>query len=223
MSFDQQTTSSYLQHLPAIFSEDPFVGRFLMAFEHVLTGPPQGGGGSDSPRGLEETIATLSALFDPKETRDDFIPWLAGWVALALRSDWTGPQQRDFLANIVPLYRRRGTKENLAELMKIYLGGATPEIIDVDESEFQIGVHSTVGKDTSLSGTLAPHFFKVNVTMPNPDPAELERNQEIARALIELQKPAHTDFELHFVFTTMQIGKTSTIGKNTLLGIEATT
>ena len=50
------------------------------------------------------------------------MPWLAGWVALGLRADWTEAQKRDFLANIVPLYRRRGTKENLAELLRIYTG-----------------------------------------------------------------------------------------------------
>jgi hypothetical protein len=33
-----EQSSSYLQHLPAIFSEDPLLGRFLLAFEQVLTG-----------------------------------------------------------------------------------------------------------------------------------------------------------------------------------------
>ena len=125
MPIDPKAASSYLQNLPAIFGEeDCFLGRFLLAFEQVLTGLPGLEEGHDPPplRGLEEIIATMATLFDPKETRKEFLPWLASWVALGLRADWSPTQQRDFLANIVPLYRRRGTKENLAELLRIYTG-----------------------------------------------------------------------------------------------------
>ena len=222
MPINPNAASSYLQNLPAIFSEDPFLGRFLLAFEQVLTGlPGVAGREPEPPLGLEEIIAAISTLFDPKETREDFLPWLAGWVALGLRADWTEGQKRDFLANIVPLYSRRGTKENLAELLRIYTG-LSPVITGVEETDFQIGVNSTIGEDTQIGGR-APHFFHVSVTMPNPDPATLQRQRQIATALIELQKPAHTDYELDIVFDTMQIGARSTIGVDTLLGSLPTT
>src|SRR6476469_7082701 len=78
--------SSYLQYLPSIFSEDPFLGRFLLAFEQVLSG--LAGAKGEPHEGLEETIAGIATLFDPNETREEFLPWLAGWVALSLRADW---------------------------------------------------------------------------------------------------------------------------------------
>ena len=222
MPIDPKAASSYLQNLPAIFSEDAFLGRFLLAFEQVLTGLPGVAGREPEPSlGLEEIITAISTLFDPKETREEFLPWLAGWVALGLRADWTEGQKRDFLANIVPLYRRRGTKENLAELLRIYTG-LSPVITGVAETDFQIGVHSTIGEDAQIGGS-APHFFHVSVTMPNPDPATLQRQRQIATALIELQKPAHTDYELDIFFNTMQIGVRSTIGVDTLLGSLPTT
>src|SRR6185295_6053594 len=117
---------------------------------------------------------------------------------------------------IVPLYRRRGTRENLADLLKIYTG-LTPVITGVEESELQIGVHSTIGKDTFIDG-MPPYRFHVSVTMPNPDQKTLQRQTQIARALIDLQKPAHTTYDLKVVFNTMQIGVRSTIGVDTLLG-----
>src|SRR5262245_36700878 len=209
MPIDPQVMSSYLQNIPAIFSDDPFLGRFLLAFEQILTGLPGLAGREPVPPfGLEETIAALAALFDPKASWDDILPaherqgeflqWLAGWVALGLRADWTEAQKRDFLANIVQLYRRRGTKENLAELLRLYTG-LSPVITGVEETDFQIGVNSTIGEDTQIGGS-APHFFHVSVTMPNPDPPTLQRQRQIATALIELQKPAHTDYELEIVF-----------------------
>src|SRR5262245_65574686 len=120
MAIDPSAVSSYLMLLPSIFSDDPtrFLGRFLLAFEQVLTGLD---GGEPSPeKGLEESIAGIATLFDAQETPEEFLPWLAGWVALGLRADWSVAQKRDFLAQIVPLYRRRGTQDNLARLLTIY-------------------------------------------------------------------------------------------------------
>ncbi len=214
MAIDPTTTSSYLHYLPAIFSVDPFLGRFLLAFEQVLTRLQ--GGEADVQRGLEEIIADIAKLFDPNETPEEFLQWLAGWVALSLRADWTPDQQRQFLARVVPLYRRRGTKKNLAELLRIYTG-LEPVITEAEGTVFQIGVHSTIGLDTQLSGS-APHYFRVTVTMAKPDPATLQRQHQIVTALIDLEKPAHTAYDLNIIHTTMQIGVSSSIGVDTLLG-----
>ena len=216
MAIHPTATSSLLNLLPSIFSEGPFLGRFLLAFEHVLIGLDSG---EPAPgEGLEETIAQIASLFDARETPEEFIPWLAGWVALGLRADWTVAQKRDFLAKIVPLYRRRGTKENLAELLRIYTG-LTPVITGVDDTEFQIGVHSTIGKDTQIEGS-PPHRFRVRATMPQAAPALKQRQIQIANALIELQKPAHTTYELFIGSNTLRIGVRSTIGRDTLVGTE---
>ncbi|RDE52146.1 MAG: phage tail protein I [Candidatus Accumulibacter meliphilus] len=214
MAIDPRQGSSYLQYLPGIFADDPLLGRFLLAFEQVLTGLD--GSEGEPARGLEEIIAAIPELFDPSATPREFLDWLASWVALGLRADWREDQQRDFLASIVPLYRRRGTKQNLISLLKIYTG-LEPEISEGENTVFQIGAHSTVGIDTQINGS-APHYFRVTVTVPNPDPATLQRQNRIIRALIELEKPAHTAFDYYPKHTTMQIGVHSRIGVDTLIG-----
>jgi phage tail-like protein len=225
MPIDPKAMSSYLQNLPAIFSDDPFLGRFLLAFEQVLTGlPGMAGREPVPPFGLEEIIAAIATLFDPKaswaeilpeqERQEEFVQWLASWVALGLRADWNLEQKREFLANIVPLYRGRGTKDNLVELLRIYTT-ASPVITEPTETDFQIGVHSTIGVDTQIVGSV-PHVFHVSVTMRSVD---LQRQIPITTALIELQKPAHTEYTLRIFHDTMQIGVRSTIGVDTLLGI----
>ena len=68
MPISPNETSIYLQYLPAIFSESPFLGRFLLAFEQVLTGLPES---EISPKkGLEEIIANISKLFSPLEMEE---------------------------------------------------------------------------------------------------------------------------------------------------------
>ena len=170
--------------LPAIYRDDPFLSRYLWAFERVLLG-------------IEEGIAQLPALFDPAQAPPEFLPWLSSWIAFASRGDFSIAQQRRFIARIAPLYRRRGTKENLRELLTIFTHGAIP----------------TIEEDPAT-----PHFFRVTMRLPSDTPEAQLRQSSIAHALIDLEKPAHTYYELQLLFPTMQIGVTSTIGVDTLLG-----
>jgi phage tail-like protein len=201
MTNDEQV-SSYLNYLPAIFRQDPFLGRFLLAFEEILGG-------------LEKQLDSIEHYFDPEKTPVEFLEWLSGWVAISLRADLNEEQRRDFVAQAVPLYRLRGTKPGLETLIQIYT--ALPPVIHEFNTPFQIGVHSTIGVDTMLDGG-APHFFGVTIRLATPDPGERKRMQEVVTAIIDLEKPAHTQYKLDVVTPVLQIGVHSTIGVDTLLG-----
>ncbi len=198
----QQPVSGYLDYLPAIFRQEPFAGRFLLAFETVLSGA----GGQGRP-GLETTISGLADFFDPVTTRAGFLPWLAGWVTLSLRADWDEQTQRSFIAQIVPLYRLRGTKAGLLRMLTLYTGEPV-EIYDTFDN--------------------LPYFFEVRLTLSEADPALLQAKQQIARAIIDQEKPAHTFYALQVAVPTMRLVSEALherenaplliLGKNTLLG-----
>ena len=57
------------------------------------------------------------------------------------------------------------------------------------------------------------HFFKVSVLLTDPTHETVQRKREIAHALIELEKPAHTFYELETRFSSMRIGDYSTKNK----------
>jgi hypothetical protein len=136
-------------------------------------------------------------------------------VALTLRADLDELRQREFIARAVALYRLRGTKQGLEEFVRIYTRlGAT---VDELNTPFQIGVHSTIGVDTLLDGG-APHFFRVLIRLPTPEPEQLRRQRQVTTAIIDLEKPAHTYYELDVETPTLQIGVHSTVGVDTLLG-----
>jgi phage tail-like protein len=168
--------SGYLAHLPRVFGDHPFLGRFLLAFEAVLTGLP------DRP-GLQQAIEGVADLLDPATTIEDFLPWLASWVGLSLRADWDVPTRRAFIREIVPLYRLRGTKEGMRQVLTLYTG----QPVEIDD---QLDV---------------PHFFTVRLTLAQADPAELSRIQQIARAIIDQEKPAHTFYALDVATPTMRL------------------
>jgi phage tail-like protein len=182
-------TQPLLSLLPAIYREDEFVGRYIAAFEQVLLG-------------LERQIDDISKLFHPLTTQADFLPWLSSWVAFTLRADLQEPEQRAFLAKVVSLYRRRGTKQNLLDLLAIFTRAEPSEVVE----------------GAADPGVDAPHFFRVTINLKRAPPAEQLHQFAISRALVDLEKPAHTDYELKFVFPSMKVGFFSTVGRDTLLG-----
>lgn len=213
MATSADQANKLLAYLPAIYQEDKLLGQLLLAFEKILIGPL--GDAGVRYKGLEETIDALALFFDPAETRADFLDWLSGWVALSLRADLDELQQREFIANAVRLYRLRGTKKGLAEVIKIYTRlGVTIEEPSLET--FQIADHSTVGVDTLLGGG-APYFFHVFAWLPSPEPSEIKKKKQVINAIIEMEKPAHTIYVLEVDTPSLQLGVNSTVGVDTLL------
>jgi phage tail-like protein len=210
---DDKQVSSYLDHLPAVFRQDAFLGRFLLAFETLLSQPPL-----DAPQpALEEMIEDIAHFFRPSETPAEFLPWLAGWVALSLREDWEEDTKRKFLQEIVPLYRKRGTKDGLESMLRIYIGEDVP-----------ITIYDTDGDFEKFEPPA--HFFQVEMTVRDRDPVLLQHRQQIAMAIIEQEKPAHTFYALQIMIPTMRLmsealleregGEPLILGENTLLGTQ---
>ena len=195
-----QPPSSYLDYLPAIFRQVPFVGQFLLAFETVLSG-------TGAEPGLETTIAGIAHYFDPAVTEADFLPWLAGWVTLSLRADWDEQTKRSFIQKIVPLYKQRGTRDGLLQILNLYTREPV-KIYDAFDDR--------------------PYFFEVQLTLTVADPVLLQTTQQIARAIIDQEKPAHTYYALQVAVPTMRLVSEALhestgaplliLGKNTLLG-----
>jgi phage tail-like protein len=91
---------------------------------------------------------------------DEFLRWLAGWVALVLKDDWELEKKREIIARIIPIYRMRGTKRGLEEYLSIYVGKRVNIIGEVEP--FQVGTTSRIGENSRVGG-LPSHFFIVEV------------------------------------------------------------
>jgi hypothetical protein len=218
---NETTLSRYLDDLPAIYRQQAagahpdFLGRLLLAFEHVLTGV-----GDPRQPGLEEILDGIVAdngdvlkagthrYFVPgpdapaeERAPAEFLEWLSGWVALTMREDWREVESRRILAEIVPSYRRRGTPEGLKQILSAFTGVPASTITILEE-----------GVDWP------PHYFEVKVKVPGI--LDLARWRAVLEPIIDMEKPAHTYYGLHLEpSATMQVGVTSTVGVDTLLGV----
>lgn len=191
------------EYLPEVLRVDPGTRDFLQAFDKILLGRPdsvtdkQG----ENLRGLEQILDDLPRYFTPGQHEgngapDEFLPWLSQWVALSLRTDITQDPAKDnairraFIARMAQLYRYRGTKKSMKELLEIFTS-------------------RDVAVDDQMDGE--PHYFKVLLNLDalkTSDSLEaFERAKELAHSVIRLEKPAHTRYVLIPAVTTIRIGQ----------------
>jgi phage tail-like protein len=185
----------YLKYMPSIYREDDLMARFLMLFESFW-----------AP--IEGQITDIHYLFDPRITPAPLLPWLATWADLVLDQRWPEEKQRRLLRSIVSLYRRRGTRRGLEELLEIYTG-VKPLITEHRANNLTLGPSARLGPSVALGKGNVPYTFSVTMRLPPvvapksiPLPTdEVQRleteRQRVIETIIEQEKPAHTRYTLH--------------------------
>jgi phage tail-like protein len=227
------TPSEYLRYLPEILrgaaGDAGFLGGYLKIFEALLSGR------DDLPaatpvRSLEGTIAALPALLDPGLTPVEpasdgtpdspFLDYLGRWVALTFDQNWGLDKRRQWLRRIVPLYKRRGTRAALTEYLAMFVGNQ----VHVDElpGGFIVGRkgNATVGVSSFIAGAPA-YFFRVRINYGfAPDRFDIDEWKNVqrgTRAIVDLEKPAHTYYTLGARTPGIIVGRAATIARDTLI------
>ena len=171
--------SSYLEYLPAIYSQGDFMGRFLMIFETVL-GP------------IEGVLDNISHYFDAGTAPTELLPWLASWVNLALDETWPLERRRELVGSAVELFRDRRTRRGMREYLRVY-SGVEPKITE-DYGGISLAGQARLGLNTVL-GAGRPHTFTVTLELEDLDSVNVEQ----LKAIIEAEKPAHSGYTLEIL------------------------
>ncbi|WP_274031566.1 phage tail protein [Streptomyces sp. MMBL 11-1] len=130
------TPHPLIDRLPAVYLEQDFLQRFLAALDDVL-----------APVLL--SIDNLPAHLDPRSAPDDFLDWLAQWVAADLHEGSPPELRRAAVRGAVARHARRGTAGGLAEALRLETG-TEPEIIESG------GTAWSTGPGTPLPGQARP-------------------------------------------------------------------
>lgn len=85
--------------------EDP-IRRFLFIFQHLQTR-------------VTDRVDRLVELIDPLMTDARFLPWLASWVGFDLDGSLPVNQQRELVRRAIRLYRTRGTRRGIEEMVRV--------------------------------------------------------------------------------------------------------
>ncbi|PYR87589.1 MAG: hypothetical protein DMF84_31290 [Acidobacteria bacterium] len=226
--------STYLRHLPESLQDTPagvsapFLGDYLKIVEALLAD-------RDDARpattvvGVEAEAARFVEFVDPARVpvenpavaplRSPFLVYLASWVALVLDQNWDLERQRRWLQRIVALYKRRGTKAGLTEYLHMFV--STNAWLEEPEGEFIVGgPGNEVGVSTYLGGA-PPYFFRVMLNYGFP-PSPFDITEWVAqlggtRAIVDLEKPAHTYYTPDARTPGFIIAQRSTVARDSLL------
>lgn len=168
------TPHPLIDQLPAVYVEQDFLRRFLAALDDVL-----------APVLL--TIDNVPAYLDHRTAPDDFLEWLASWVAVEPHEDSATDHRRAAVRGAVARHARRGTVGGLADAVRLETG-TEPEIVESG------GTAWSTSPNTPLPGGAVP-WVTIRVRAAEGRPLDRGRLEE----LIETEVPAHVGFSLELL------------------------
>lgn len=194
-----------LQHLPEIYQDPPEnsedLKKLLSVFDKILF---ENLTAENELPGLEQIITSIPDIFNCHNTPNDFLPWLKEWVALEYFYDLSNEKKRELIDSIVPLYALRGTKSYLEKILFLLFTDSEVTVNDDPLPSMQIGI-SRIGIESRLGGDI-PFYFHVSLRFPNNSEFYSKWKNDHDHlwkrvcSIIDLAKPAHTWYELDFVF-----------------------
>ncbi|WP_307865664.1 phage tail protein [Streptomyces montanisoli] len=160
--------------LPAVFADDDLAQRFVAGLDEVI-----------AP--ILNVLDCLDTYFTPSLAPADFARWLGDWVGAetdGIQDDEPGGEARlrAAVAAAVSLHRARGTREGLAEAVRLAFG-VEPEITESGGAAWSARPRGPV------PGDRRPHL-KVSIRLPAPTPADEYRLDDLVAAA----RPAHMPY-----------------------------
>jgi phage tail-like protein len=138
---EEVAPSKLLDLLPAIYSADPFVGRFLRIFEDVL-------------QPISMLVDNQPYYFDPMTSPVDLLDYMAIWVDMDDEGqDWPLAKRRALITAAAAIFRMRGTRAGMKKHLGIYLG--EPPLMMERTNGFRLDSEALLGINTSIGETEA--------------------------------------------------------------------
>lgn len=140
--------SRWLQYLPYIYTDHPFLGRYLSIMEDLF-----------SP--LDQTIAHFGLYLDPRTAPESYLAVLADWLGLVLDDRWPAARRRAILRSAVELYDFRGTKKGLTLLLEESTEGHV-DIVENSDGPHSFRVTIVPGADQKVDEQMVRHLIDTN-------------------------------------------------------------
>lgn len=205
---------SLIRFLPTAYQEGrteeeaDMLTRFLWIGQHMY-------------ESVQMRAESMTRMLNPFQVEEEFLPWLASWIALTMDEDWPLSKKRQFMSRAAELYTIRGTGRALEEMIEVFTG-VTPRIVENQwpYDGFRLGVSSEIGTESIILPEMNLAFcFVVYLPLRAEDmePGMLAKIHDIIRN----EKPAHTMYFLQFEgdsgvtedHTVMPIGMGMRIGE----------
>ena len=196
--------SSWIDYLPQIYRKSDegthFLERYLGIFQTFY-------------EELEFEIGDISRRFDPESAESDFLVWLAEWLNITDVGLWKEEKLRKLLLMSVELYRRRGTRGSLSDVIELYTGEKPFIVENAEIREFS----GTKSYDSSLLPMYGSDPYKVTMMIKSE---HIKSDSELSaiRRLAAKMLPAYAQLDLVVLEPYIFLDKYSYLGINSTLG-----
>jgi len=216
----------FLRRLPRTYSTEPDSASFLRRYLAMFAGQLQD---------MSQRAENRDILLNPAATASEALPWLAGFLGLALDERWSIESRRTVIAEAIDLWKWRGTIKGLSRFIEI-VAGVRPIIIekyrmrgggmvgnpDAPSSNAILGGGFRVGGAVGVSAEAAPaddafetHAHRFTMLLPGAlDESELAMLDD----LLELHRPAHTLYDMCSIGAGMRVGRGLHVGISSAIG-----
>lgn len=126
--------STWLNYLPAIFSDDSFTERYLLVFESIF-----------SP--IMWMLDNYDYYLDPDTAPTEWLQWVSSWFDIIMLPELPIERQRAIARQLGWLFSRRGTRVGLQRLLELYFD-FTPEIIEPEDEPCHFVVKLRISQST---------------------------------------------------------------------------
>lgn len=194
---------SWMELLPEVYYREDtggFLERFLGIFQTMH-------------EDLKEDIQDINRRFDIRLADEEMLGELAEWLAMNDSYIWSKEQLRTFLGQGVSLFKRRGTKDGITDIVTLYTG-VPPHIVEQhqvrafrrDPKKYE-ELQKLYGRDENFFTVLFPE-----------DKVDTPSKKKALIRLIDSVKPAHMEWQLILFKPYVFVGEYSYVGINTVLG-----
>lgn len=200
LRFPQET---WLRYLPEVYQEDPagrdFTARFLGVFQSLY---------SD----LDEEIRGVARYFDPDVVGKEYLEWLATWLDVEDGYLWPEDKLRELLRRGMELYRIRGTRRYVCEMVKLYTG-QEPWVVERSEVEPYL---ADTGQRAVLQELYGDSPYMVTLVLEGSALKSNDAHRALLR-IIDDARPAWVEVNLVVLKPYLFLNKYTYLGVNSLL------
>lgn len=107
--FPKQSLMKYLPEVYQASDKEHFLERYLAIFQTLI-------------EELNQEIRETPRLLDADTAEEWALPWLAGWLGIGGSYMWSQERLRKLLKEGAQLYKKRGTREGILSLLRLYTG-----------------------------------------------------------------------------------------------------
>lgn len=204
---------SYLRYLPAVYQENErgrdFLERFLSLFETFFAD-------------LESQVDHISRYFDPDSSvaNGEFLRWLSTWLAISVDNNWNDAKLRALVKRASQIYKYRGTRAAIEEMIEIFTGDR-PLIIEHHQTSCAAWFNQKLKPEFAEAKALYERLYGTDpfcfCVLLKPYPVKTEEQRKAVLRILESEKPAHTCAGLLTLQPWVQLDTHTYLGINTYL------